>query len=364
MKVKIGELTKIKTGKLDANAASEDGQYPFFTCSKESLRISTYSYDCECVLVAGNGDLNVKYYNGKFDAYQRTYIIEDNGSGKLYMPYLYYFMEGYIEELRKQAIGGVIKYIKLGNLTDALIELPSVEEQKSIVEILEKAKGLLNKRNDEINALDNLIKARFVEMFGDESNPLGWDVVNVKDVATVQVGVVIKPAQYYTDAANGVRAFRSLNIGPMYIKDNDWVYFSKEGNSRNAKSILKENDLIIVRSGAPGTACVVTKEYAGCNAVDIIIAHPDINKVNPYYLCAYTNMPHGKRQIDEGTGGAAQQHFNVGKYNKLQLVLPPIEKQDEFVLFMEQVDKSKVAIQKALDKTILLFDSLMQQYFG
>ena len=62
MKVKIGELTKIKTGKLDANAASEDGQYPFFTCSREPLKISTYSYDCECVLVAGNGDLNVKLY--------------------------------------------------------------------------------------------------------------------------------------------------------------------------------------------------------------------------------------------------------------------------------------------------------------
>lgn len=68
MKVKIGDLTKIKTGKLDANAASHDGKYPFFTCSKEALKISTYSYDCECVLVAGNGDLNVKYYNGKFDA--------------------------------------------------------------------------------------------------------------------------------------------------------------------------------------------------------------------------------------------------------------------------------------------------------
>lgn len=164
MKVKIGNLTKIRTGKLDANASSEDGQYPFFTCSREPLKISTYSYDCECVLVAGNGDLNVKYYNGKFDAYQRTYIIEDNGSGKLFMPYLYYFMEGYIEELRKQAIGGVIKYIKLGNLTDALIELPSIDEQKAIVDILEKAKNVLDMRNEEISKLDNLIKARFVQL--------------------------------------------------------------------------------------------------------------------------------------------------------------------------------------------------------
>ena len=120
----------------------------------------------------------------------------------------------------------------------------------------------------------------------------------------------------------------------------------------------------IVRSGAPGTACVVTKEYEGCNAIDIIIAHPNCEKVNPYYLCAYTNMPHGKKQINEGTGGAAQQHFNVTKYNKLQLMLPPMKLQDEFVTFVNQVNKSKVEIQQALEKTQLLFDSLMQQYFG
>lgn len=164
MKVKIGDLTNIKTGKLDANASSEDGQYPFFTCSREPLKISTYSYDCECVLVAGNGDLNVKYYKGKFDAYQRTYIMEDNGSGKLYIPYLYYFMEAYIDELRKQAIGGVIKYIKLGNIADAMIELPSIDNQKFIVDILGKVKEILDKRNAEISALDALIKARFVDL--------------------------------------------------------------------------------------------------------------------------------------------------------------------------------------------------------
>ena len=73
----------------------------------------------------------------------------------------------------------------------------------------------------------------------------------------------------------------------------------------------------------------------------LIIAHPYLDKVNPHYLCAYTNLPHGKKQIKEGTGGAAQQHFNVGKYNKLKLMLPPMDKQEEFVVFMNQVDKSK-----------------------
>lgn len=165
-KVRVSDLTKIRTGKLDANASSEDGKYPFFTCSKEPLRISTYTYDCECVLVAGNGDLNVKYYNGKFDAYQRTYIIEDNSNGKLYIPYLYYFMEDYVKELRKQAIGGVIKYIKLGNLTEAVITVPSIDRQKEIVEVLKKVGNILENYSKKLCQLDVLIKP-------DLSNSLG-----------------------------------------------------------------------------------------------------------------------------------------------------------------------------------------------
>lgn len=242
--------------------------------------------------------------------------------------------------------------------------VPTMEEQHGITDIISKISSVIEKRKLEISELDELIKARFVEMFGNENNSKEWNIVNVEDVADVQVGVVIKPAQYYTDKNKGVRAFRSLNIGEGYIKDDDWVYFSKEGQEKNTKSILRENDLLIVRSGAPGTACVVTKEYVGCNAIDIIIAHPNCKVVNPYYLCAYTNMSHGKKQIVEGTGGAAQQHFNVGKYNKLQLMLPPMELQDEFVEFVNQVDKSKATVQKSLDELNLLFESLMQKYFG
>ena len=224
------------------------------------------------------------------------------------------------------------------------IEYPSIDKQEKIVKILDKVVMVIEDRRKEIQELDKLIKARFVEMFGDEKNSKDWTIVHIEDVADVQVGVVIKPSQYYTDENNGIRAFRSLNVGEGFIKDSDWVYFTIEGHRKNSKSILKENDLLIVRSGAPGTACVVNKDYVGCNAIDIIIVHPDCEKVNPYYLCTFTNMPHGKKQIVKGTGGAAQQHFNVGKYNKMHLMLPPKELQDEFVKFLEQVNKSKVVV--------------------
>lgn len=259
--------------------------------------------------------------------------------------YLTFFLRSphFVEYINGKTSGAKMPRANIADLKAVEIECPPINEQTRIVSKINSILTIIAYRKNELLRLDELIKARFVEMFGDETNPYNWPVVNVEEVANVSVGVVIKLAQYYTNAEHGVKAFRSLNIGPMTIKDGDWVYFSREGNVKNAKSQLKENDLLIVRSGAPGTACVVPKQYEGCNAIDIIIARPNTERINPYYLCTYTNMPHGKRQIEEGTGGAAQQHFNVGKYNKLRLMLPPMDLQKEFVEFVAQVDKSKVA---------------------
>ena len=251
------------------------------------------------------------------------------------------------------------------DLMSAEIPVPTIEQQKKIAEKFKKLEQLISLRKQQLAKLDELVKARFVEMFGSYTeNENAYPVVNVSDIADAGVGVVIKPAQYYVTEERGIKAFRSLNIGEMYIKDSDWVYFSKEGNESNKKSQLHENDLLIVRSGAPGTSCVVTKEFEGCNAVDVIIAHPNLSKVNPWYLCAYINYPHGKKQIEEGTGGAAQQHFNVGKCNNLKVLLPPLEPQNQFAAFVERVNQQKQTVQQSLEKLELMKKALMQEYFG
>lgn len=181
--ISLGDLTNIRTGKLDANASSKNGEYLFFTCAKEPLKIATYSYDCECVLVAGNGDLNVKYYNGKFDAYQRTYIIESKNKSLLDVRYLFHFLDKYLVKLREQSIGGIIKYIKLGNLTEAKIPLPPLKEQLKIASILDKADELRQKRQQAIKKLDQLLQATFIDMFGDPvTNPKGWRMGKIGDM--------------------------------------------------------------------------------------------------------------------------------------------------------------------------------------
>ena len=132
-KVQLGNFVKIQTGKLDANAAVDGGAYPFFTCAVKSLEIDIAAFDCKAVLVAGNGDLNVKYYEGKFNAYQRTYVIQSKDEQRLLSKFLYQFLDLYVAELRKQAIGGVIKYIKLPYLTEAPLNIPAFEFQEAFV---------------------------------------------------------------------------------------------------------------------------------------------------------------------------------------------------------------------------------------
>lgn len=340
MRVRLEDVCEKESSKLkQSDVINQNGLYPVYGASGYLGSINTYQQSNYYVAVvkdgAGIGRTMLLPPKSSIIGTMQYLIPKDNVQPE----YLYYVVKA--KHLEKYFSGATIPHIYFKDYKNEQFDLVSFEEQRDIINRLKKIEIIIDNLSKNLLLLDELVKARFVEMFGDENNSKNWDVVNVEEVADVQVGVVIKPSQYYTDKSEGVRTFRSLNIGAGFIKDNDWVYFTKEGHQKNSKSILKKDDLLIVRSGAPGTACVVTEEYAGCNAVDIIIAHPDCKKVNPYYLCTFTNMPHGKKQIDEGIGGAAQQHFNVGKYNKLQLMLPPKTLQDEFVGFVKQVDKSK-----------------------
>ena len=362
MKVKLGELTKIKTGKLDANASSPDGEYPFFTCSKEPLKISSYSYDCECVLVAGNGDLNVKYYNGKFDAYQRTYIIEDNSNGRLYLPYLYYFMNGYVEELRKLSIGGVIKYIKLRNLTDALIELPDIETQKYIVSILSKIKELIGSRYQELKILENLIKARFVEMFGHQShNEKSLPYMTIDDVAEIYLGITHTPT--YVDS--GVIFISAKNTSGDFLDLSDVKYISREefeGAPKGSKP--KANDVLFSRVGSNlGHPVILEEELELCTFVSLGFLRSK-GTVTSNYLKHWMRDEFFARQVSEHVKGGGQPNLNTGWLKEFKIIVPDMDQQKKFDAFCCQIDKSKATVQKALDETQLLFDSLMQQYFG
>lgn len=368
MRYKLGDLTKIYTGKLNANAATPDGKYPFFTCSKEVSRINTYSYDCECILVAGNGDLNVKYFHGKFNAYQRTYIIENKRNEIIYMPYLYYFMSYYIDKLRNQTIGGVIKYIKLSNLTDIVIELPTMDVQRKIVEKLKKLRRIRLNKEDELIKLDSLVKARFVEMFGTTNdNIFNYPVVRLGECVSLQGGYAFKSKDFVD---NGIKLVQIGNVNKDYL---DWKTVNrvpKDFVNVYKDFQLKENDLLIaltrpiIKSIYSVKLAKVSKSDLPCLLNQRVGRFIILKRLNPYFLEQLCKMDDFRYYVEQMSSNSLQPNISGKQVEEYKIILPPIELQNEFASFVQQVDKSKVAIQKSLDETQILFDSLMQKYFS
>ena len=135
----LKEITNIKTGKLDSNAAVANGMYPFFTCDPVTLRIDKWAYDTEAVLLAGNnasGNYTAKYYKGRFNAYQRTYIIESIDREILDVRYLSYAMNKELRLLKTMSAGSTTKFLKIGMLHDLQIFLPDISIQRKIASIL------------------------------------------------------------------------------------------------------------------------------------------------------------------------------------------------------------------------------------
>ena len=171
-KEQLGEYVTIKTGKLDANAAVVDGEYPFFTCSREIFAIDTFAFDCEAILLAGNnavGDFNVKHYCGKFNAYQRTYVITIQDEEILRYRYLYFQMLKSLKKFKEQSVGSSTKFLKLGMIKELEITLPPVQEQdrqlKLLSGLLEQVEDLESIYRQKLTALDDLKKSLLHQAF-------------------------------------------------------------------------------------------------------------------------------------------------------------------------------------------------------
>ena len=364
---RLGDYTYIKTGKLDANASSDNGRYPFFTCSKESLLIDTYSYDCECVLVAGNGDLNVKYYSGKFDAYQRTYIIESNNKEKLLVRYLYYFLDKYVETLREQSIGGVIKYIKLGNLTEAHIPLPPLDKQRKIVAGLDKVSDLIAKRRQQLDKLDLLIKSRFVEIFYNTTGNANWPIVTMADISTdMRTGPFGSALHHDEFVETGIFVLGIDNAVENRFSYNRMRYITEEKYEQLKRYTVRPGDVIITIMGTVGRSAVIPDNIPkAINTKHLACLTIDRSKAQPTFICSAFQMhPEIRQQLTGQAKGAIMDGLNLTIIKKLCFKLPPIEIQNKFVEFFNLTENTKTIISRSLEKLETLKKALMQEYFG
>ena len=251
--VKLGELSSIQTGKIDVNKAVAGGKYPFFTCSREAYEINDAPFEGKAVLVAGNGDLNVKYYEGKFNAYQRTYFLFVNSEEELVPRYLYWFLESYVGQLRSQSIGSTIKYIKMGNLTEAEIPLPSLEKQREIVEKLDSAFADIDLLEENFASLESLINEFDTSILGRVLNSNNGEIEGYRNSTLGEVTELIARgvSPTYLDSANTVvlnqRCIRNGRIDLDFSRHHD------ETAKRVQEAKLLQNGDGLINSTGVGT---------------------------------------------------------------------------------------------------------------
>ncbi|MEX2488124.1 MAG: restriction endonuclease subunit S [Pseudomonadales bacterium] len=360
----LGDLTKIRTGKLDANASSENGKYPFFTCAGQPLRIDSFSYDCECVLVAGNGDLNVKYYEGKFDAYQRTYIVEarPESKGDLDLRYVYHFLENYLETLREQSVGGIIKYIKLGNLAEAPIPLPPLAEQKRIAGILDAADALRAKRREALAQLDTLLQSTFLDMFGDPvTNPMGWEKPSLEELCEK---VIDCPHSTPRWSESGVICLRTSNLGKgEWIWDDTRFVTEKDYKERTKRSEILPNDIILSREGTVGVLALVADGMRLCMGQRLVQLRVIESKLHPKFLLHLLLHDLAPERLSRLMAGSTSKHLNVRELRKLPVFRPPLDLQHRFAAIVESIEQQKANQRAHLAELDTLFASLQSRAF-
>ena len=187
---KLSDIAKFTTGKLNSNAAEAGGNYPFFTCSPEPLRINTYAFNTEAIILAGNnaeGNFHIQYYEGKFNAYQRTYVIESCDASRVNLRYLYYALKMCLHHFKQISQGTATKFLTAKILNGFELPIPTIEKQNKIASLL----GNLDKKiesNEIINKnLEQQAQAYFNELFVVNAVPT-WSECTLSDIGTIVAG--------------------------------------------------------------------------------------------------------------------------------------------------------------------------------
>lgn len=248
------------------------------------------------------------------------------------------------------------------------VKIPPLSVQEQVVRKIEELFSELDKGVETLQTIKEQLAVYRQAVLKEALNGIKGQPYTVKDVCKeIKVGIVIKPSQYYTDEQVGIKAFRSANVREFHVEDKNWAYLSIAGHQANARSIVHTGDILIVRSGYPGTACVVPEQFNGCNAIDILIAVPNRDLVLPEFLCAYTNSPLGKNFVNEKKRGVGQKHFNVSGYSKMLISVPSLDKQEEIVkkiaLRLSVCDSIERTVNTALAQAEAMRQSILKKAF-
>ena len=282
----------------------------------------------------------------------------------IYLPYVKLILTSPLikKQFERKKQGVAQLNISLKDINDLEIPLPEIGKQIEYANSFKKVEKLIYTRQYQLQKLDELVKARFVELFGDTVlNPFGWEKALLSTVCDVRDGTHDSPSYYET----GYPLVTSKNVSSGKINLTDCSLICESDFKKiNERSKVDTGDIIMPMIGTIGKPVIVDIEPNFAIKNVALIKFKDSSRVLNAYVRALLMSDYFEDAVLSKVRGGTQKFISLGDIRKLCVLVPPMEKQEQFVMFVNQVDKSKVAVQKSLDEAQLLFDSLMQQYFG
>ena len=276
--------------------------------------------------------------------------------------YFFHLFSGrdWSEGTNRAVMGATLNKATLSNME---VVIPPLDEQCRIAAVLDKVSYLIAKRREQLDKLDELVKARFVEMFGDPvSNPYNWEKVPLSELADIRIG----PFGSLLHKEDYIEGGHPL-VNPSHIIDGKIVIDEKLTVSHQ-KYIeleayhLKAGDVVMGRRGEMGRCAVVSQEGLLCGTGSLLIRPK--GKVTADYIQKIISFPSFKKMIEDMAVGQTMPNLNVPIVSAFQIIKPPMQVQENYYTLVTQVDKSKLTIQQSLDKLEVLKKALMQRYFG
>lgn len=369
--VKLKDLSLIKTGKLDSNEAVSGGTYPFFTCDPNTLRINNWAYDTEAVLLAGNnasGNYTAKYYNGKFNAYQRVYIIETADRSRLNTRYLCYAMNQQLQLLKTMSSGSTTKFLTLGMLHGLDIPLPAIADQDKIVSVLSVYDDLIENNQKQIKLLEEVAQRLYKEWFvdlrfpGHETTPIvdgvpeGWRETCMDDICDSIGGGTpsTKSEEYYRDGQiKWVTPTDITRKSGLILLDTEKKITEKGLHNSSAKMVPPYTILMTSRASVGFFGLC---EYEVCTNQGFISCIPHEESIRFYLLY---NLMNRVDEIRAKASGSTFLEISKKSFRGLKIIVPEAHILTQFnnivrpmIRQMEILTKTIAKLREARDRLL------------
>lgn len=337
-----------------------------FTTEKYKDEYIVYPDD---LLIGMDGEFNIAKW-GKTPALLNQRVCRLIPGPDIEKNFLFYFMPAALKRIEEKTPFVTVKHLSAKELNKIEIPLPPLEEQRRIAAVLDKVSGLITKRREQLDKLDELVKARFVEMFGDLGNPLckypKYSLAKLcmtpDDIKCGPFGTQLNKNEYQK---NGVALWEIPQINSGF-KLKPTHFLTKEKAEKLRAYSLEPGDIAMSRKGNVGQCGIFPAGYkSGIIHSDVLRIRVDRRRVNPCFMMYQLHLSSAvQHQIEKVSSGAIMAGINVTKLKEIEVYIPELNLQTQFADFFDYTDKSKLTIQQSLDKLEVLKKALMQQYFG